>query len=216
MKKITDLTDAEITQIITDLFSPKEIKGLRRNKKKGTVSCSITTEWGEGSDVAEIEDILTLRNPFDYGLYEAIDFEDGSFPTDGEDVFKFKQFCFAMGVQPEYLTKSNPYLKKNSKKTVKRLWRYEWSRFEAKFEKEEIYDTWAFSSRELNILYPSINNKLYMISDDEHHEKDFFIEVSEALDRDYLAVIRAGERCHRDFLDFQNFWKEFSENRSEG
>ena len=216
MKKITDLTDAEITQIITDLFSPKEIKGIRRNKKKGTISCSITTEWGEGSDVAEIEDTLTLRNPFDYGLYDAIDFDDGSFPTDEEDVFKFKQFCFAKGVQPEYLTKNNPYLKRNSKKTAKRLWRYEWDRFEAKFEKEEIYDTWAFSPQELNILRPSVNNKLYMISDDEHHERDFFLEVSDALEADYHAVARAGERCHRDFMDFNHFWEKFSGSKSEG
>lgn len=216
MKKITDLTDVEITQIITDLFSPKEIKGLRRNKKKGTVSCSITTEWGEGSDVEEIEDALTLRNPFDHGMYDAIDFEDGNFPTDEEDLFKFKQFCFAKGIQPEYLTKNNPYLKRDRKKAAKRLWRYEWKRFEAKFEKEEIYDTWAFGSLELNILRPSVNNNLYMISDDEHHERDFFSAVSDALDGDYLAVVRAGERCHKDFWDFQHFWKEFSENKSEG
>ncbi len=113
--KMYDLSDEDVKRIVDDIFSPTKITNIRRNKKTDTVSCTIYTEWeGKDEDGKKETDIIadrvTFRNPFDYGPDDAIEFEDPNFPVDQKDLKTLMQFCYAKGIQPEYLKKDNPYL----------------------------------------------------------------------------------------------------------
>lgn len=117
MKQIYDLTKEEICQIVNDLFSPKKITNIKIHKRDGSISCSIYTYWyhkdeNGNEEEKEFKDNLTLRNPFDNDFYDAIEFEDNNYPTDSKDLKTFKQFCYAKGILPKYLTEDNPYLGK--------------------------------------------------------------------------------------------------------
>lgn len=113
--KMYDLSDEDVKRIVDDIFSPTKITNIRRNKKTDTVSCTIYTEWeGRDEDGKKETDIIadrvTFRNPFDCEPDDAIEFEDPNFPVDQKDLKTLMQFCYAKGIQPEYLTKDNPYL----------------------------------------------------------------------------------------------------------
>ena len=115
MKAIYDLTKEEISQIVNDLFSPKKITNIKIHKRDMSVSCTIYSDWyskdeNGNEEVIEVRDNLTLRNPFDNGFYEAIEFEDNNYPIDRGDLKTFKQFCYAKGILSEYLIEDNPYL----------------------------------------------------------------------------------------------------------
>ena len=116
MKAIYDLKKEEISQIVNDLFSPKKITNIKIHKRDMSASCTIYSDWyskdeNGNEEVIEVKDNLTLRNPFDNDFYDAIEFEDHNYPTDSRDLKTFKQFCYAKGILPKYLTEDNPYLK---------------------------------------------------------------------------------------------------------
>lgn len=126
MKQVYDLTKEEIIQIVNDIFSPKKITNIKIHKRDMSVSCTIYSDWytkdeNGNEEVIEVRDNLTLRNPFDNGFYEAIEFEDSNYPTDREDLKIFKRFCYAKGILPEYLIEDNPYLQKEPNKIISEL-----------------------------------------------------------------------------------------------
>lgn len=109
-REFMSLTDDEIRQIVTDLFSPKKITCIKRSKKWDEITCKIYTEWegdeelGEGSLI--MCDELTLKDPFMYGE-DAIHID---MSVHGEDFIRLKQFCFAKGIVPGWV-RNNPYMK---------------------------------------------------------------------------------------------------------
>ena len=115
-RKFLDLSEDEIKQIVTDIFSPKKITCIKKSKKWDEITCKIYTEWettdDEGNEISEIiHDEITLMNPFDYGE-DAIQAE---FQLNGNDYKKLKQFCFAKGIYGasiEWLL-NNPYEEDN-------------------------------------------------------------------------------------------------------
>ena len=115
-RKFLDLSEDEIEQIVTDIFSPKKITCIKKSKKWDEITCKIYTEWettdDDGNEISEIiPDEITLMNPFDYGE-DAIQAE---FQLNGNDYKKLKQFCFAKGIYGasiEWLL-NNPYEEDN-------------------------------------------------------------------------------------------------------
>lgn len=112
MVKMCELTDEDIRRIVTDIFSPKRITGIRRHKREDYISCNIYTEWSSTDENGVVEtttccDEVELRNPFEYGS-DAI--RSGDFPLQWQDYIQLKQFCFAHGLMPDWIRK-NPYTK---------------------------------------------------------------------------------------------------------
>lgn len=112
-RKFLDLTDDEIRQVVTDIFSTKKITCIKRSKKWDEITCKIYTEWettdDDGNTIDElIPDELTLKNPFDYGekaIYVQFQVKQADYKT-------LKQFCFAKGIYGksiEWLI-NNPYI----------------------------------------------------------------------------------------------------------
>lgn len=105
-REFLSLTDDEIRQIVTDIFHPKKITCIKRNKTLQEITCKIYTEWGDPNDekgVITIADTLTLSDPFSDLEPILVDFSIQS-----EDKERYKQFCFAKGITP--WLKDNPYL----------------------------------------------------------------------------------------------------------
>ena len=119
-RKFTDLSKDEIKQIVTDIFHPKKITNIETHKRDEKITCTIYTEWEGYDDTGNLEtdlisDVLTLRNPFEYGDNAIhVDFSVGY-----DDYLKLKQFCFAKGIFPEDWIKYNPYLQEEKKSTEK-------------------------------------------------------------------------------------------------
>lgn len=111
-KNITELTDDEIREIVTDLFSPIKITAIRRNKKQSYISCSIYTEWECDEGTTVIRDSLILSDPFEYSTSIMVD----GISVHKEDYDKFKRFCLAKGVCI-YL-KDNEYIRKRRVKKI--------------------------------------------------------------------------------------------------
>lgn len=114
--RICDLSDEDIAHIVTDMFSPKKITNIRRHKRDDYVSCNVYTEWfskdENGKEEATVcKDEVELRNPFEYGQ-GAICAE--GIPLNSSDYVKFKQFCFARGMRPDWM-ENNPYISKEKK-----------------------------------------------------------------------------------------------------
>ena len=113
MARMCDLTNEDIVRIVTDIFQPKRITKIQRHKREDYITCNIYTEW-EGKDDNGKNDTITicdqveLRNPFEYGS-GAID--AGDVPVNNRDYIKLKQFCFAHGMMPDWMS-NNPYLPK--------------------------------------------------------------------------------------------------------
>jgi len=112
-RKITDLTNEEIKEIVSDIFKARKITCIKRYRNSEEVTCKIYTEWEPdepGGKPIVLADELTLRNPFVYGSKAiAVDMSLKS-----EDYKKLKQYCYAHGVTEgvdDYLH-DNPYLKK--------------------------------------------------------------------------------------------------------
>ena len=116
-RSFLSLTDAEVREIVTDIFAPKKISCIKRSKKWDEITCKIYTEWestdDDGNRVVDLcDDELTLRNPFDYEE-DAIHVQ---FQLVRSDYEKLKQFCFAKGIYGasiEWLL-NNPYAKEEN------------------------------------------------------------------------------------------------------
>lgn len=110
-REFLSLTNEEIKQIVTDMFSPKKITCIKKSKKYDEITCNIYTEWGTDDDdggVLCVCDELTLRNPFVYNEDSiSVDFQ-----VKGSDYTSLKQFCFAKGIVPDWI-KNNPYMENN-------------------------------------------------------------------------------------------------------
>ena len=120
MFKMCELTDEDIRRIVTDIFGPKRITGIRRHKREDYISCNIYTEWSSTDENGEVEtttcrDEIELRNPFEYGD-DAI--RSGDFPLRWQDYTMLKQFCFAHGIIPGWV-RNNPYAE-SSEERMKR------------------------------------------------------------------------------------------------
>ena len=103
-REFLSLTDDEIRQIVTDLFSPKKITCIKHLKRFNEITCKIYTEWegDPGEDPYLLCDELTLREPFSWTPISV------DFSLNAEDVAKYKKFCLAKGICP--WLKDNPYL----------------------------------------------------------------------------------------------------------
>ena len=112
-RNLLDLTNEEVKQIVTDIFSCKKVTNIKRDKKYDEITCNIYTEWHSVNDKGEDEydtvcDELTLKNPFDYGE-DAIHVD---FSVRRDDYKKLKQFCFAKGIYGQEIDFlfDNPYI----------------------------------------------------------------------------------------------------------
>ena len=112
VRKFSELTDDEVREIVSDIFCPKKITCIKRNKRDDEISCKIYTEWDpyeKGDKPFVLADELVLYNPFFNGNRSiSIDMGIGH-----DDYEKLRQFCFARGVETnldKYLV-NNPYLK---------------------------------------------------------------------------------------------------------
>jgi len=112
-KTFLDLTNEEVKQIVTDIFSCERVTNIKRDRKYDEITCNIYTEWHSTNDKGEDEydvvcDELTLKNPFDYGE-DAIHVD---FSVRWDDYKQLKQFCFAKGIygrEIDFLF-DNPYM----------------------------------------------------------------------------------------------------------
>ena len=114
-REFLSLTDDEIRQIVTDIFHPKKITCIKRNKTFQEITCKIYMEWGDPADedgIYTMADTLTLKDPFK-NLSGAISVD---FSVLGEDYHRFKQFCFAKGISP--WLKDNPYLETETSDSI--------------------------------------------------------------------------------------------------
>ena len=98
-RQITDLTDDEIKQIITDLFKPIRIKEIDRWYTYQEVDVSFVWDW----DGEKITDTVKLTAPTvdNCGI-------DADFSVNPDDCDKYNKFLLAKGVNP--LLQDNPYL----------------------------------------------------------------------------------------------------------
>ena len=116
-RQFLDLTNEEVKEIVSDIFKPKKITCIKRDRDFDEISCKIYTEWEPekpGQKPITIVDELFLKNPFIYG-HKAISVD---MSVINEDYKKLKQYCFAHGVTDgldDYL-RDNPYLKKEDEK----------------------------------------------------------------------------------------------------
>lgn len=111
-RKITDLSNKLIKQVINDIFKPLRITRIIKDKEKQEVVVFIVCEWvsenDDGADeIAEFEDRIVLNDPF---IFEGIDNNSIFVDLFQDDIDIYKRFCIANGVC-EYL-KDNKYLKK--------------------------------------------------------------------------------------------------------
>ena len=98
-------TDEEIKYIVNEIFNPKKILNIKKNKRLNSITCDITTGgWGDGeTEDFEVTDELELKLPTarENGIH--IDFSINT-----NDVIKWKKFLLAKGCNE--LLKDNPYL----------------------------------------------------------------------------------------------------------
>lgn len=102
-REFLDLTDEDIIFILNDIFHPKKIENINRDKEWNSINADMTTEWGHEEDedgIIEITDnvVLSMDNI-------KVDFQMAS-----GDLTKWKQFLLAKGCNQ--LLKENPYLEK--------------------------------------------------------------------------------------------------------
>lgn len=108
-REFATLTDDEVRQLAKEIFNPKKITCIKRNKKRQEIIFKSYSEWKTTDDdgnieVLDIADEIIIRNPFDY-----MDSIEAPFTLDRDDYIKLKQFCFAKGVIP-WWQKENPYM----------------------------------------------------------------------------------------------------------
>ena len=98
-RKLTDLTNDEIKQIINDLFHPINIGDIAKYYKYQEIVVSFTWDWND--EIIEDDIKLSVPSINDGGL-------SADFTLNAEDYLRYNQFLLAKGVNP-YL-KDNPYL----------------------------------------------------------------------------------------------------------
>ena len=118
-REFLSLTNDEIKQIVTDMFSPKRITNIKKSKKYDEITCTIYTEWesfdDDGNKIVEtIPDEIELQNPFDYGENAIW----AQFQLTRDDYNKLKQFCFAKGIYGKSIEwmLDNPYIEEGDRK----------------------------------------------------------------------------------------------------
>lgn len=111
-RKLTDLTDREITFILNDIFHPEKIEHIDRDIENNTIDVDMTTLWGNPHDedgVSEITDTITLT---EHTI--RLDFQ----PAAG-DLHSYRQYMLAKGCNE--LLKNNQYLIEGEIQTMKVL-----------------------------------------------------------------------------------------------
>ena len=92
-RRITELTDQEVTALCVEMFHPDKILDIER--EDDVIRVTIVTTWPSGP----LEDIVTL----DESEY------DVDWQIEPEDTWQYRQYLYALGVNP--LSRDNPYLK---------------------------------------------------------------------------------------------------------
>ena len=110
-REFNSLTDDEVRQIVTDLFSPEKITCITHHKRDEKISCKIYCKWYSKNEAGETEVMVSpseviLRNPFIKHSYAI----EADFTINSDDNRKLKQFCFAKGIVPTEWVEDNPYL----------------------------------------------------------------------------------------------------------
>ena len=99
------LTDEEITQIVTDMFHPKAVLGIKRDALYCHFYVMMELDWDD--DVVTYDEIdLTIPSIDNKGI-------SADFSLNSEDFVKYNQFLLAKGCNI-YL-KDNPYLENEEK-----------------------------------------------------------------------------------------------------
>ena len=105
-RELTDLTDDEIKQIITDLFHPISIDSISRY---GYDEILVLFTWKWNDDIIEDEIRMSVPGFANGGI-------SADFTLSAEDYLRYNQFLLAKGVNP-YL-KNNPYLEVKNETTL--------------------------------------------------------------------------------------------------
>lgn len=100
-RKITDLTDKEIMEILNNLYEPDKIENIVRNVKDNEVVVDVTTTWIVDEKTKEEEQIVDEIILSDDQIYS----QD---LTSDDDQYEYLQFLAAKGCH--YLFKDNKYL----------------------------------------------------------------------------------------------------------
>ena len=109
-REITELTKAELSSIIEEIFKPLEIKEISPTKDN-KVLVIITSDWeylDENNKKVSLidEEEIILSDPFED---EGIELDSNTYDFNcSENLLKYKKFCLAKGVCT--LLKDNPYL----------------------------------------------------------------------------------------------------------
>lgn len=99
------LTNDEIIDIVYDIFKPKHIKSIDRDRINQTIDVTIVTDgWviDDDGNTIDITDVVELRDPFINNNGITCDFS--IYPS---DLWRYEQYLFALGIHP--LLKNNPY-----------------------------------------------------------------------------------------------------------
>ena len=97
IRKLTSLTDAEIKEIVNQLFHAKKITCIRRRKHDDIITCKIYTEW-DTEDPVVIADELTMYNPFSWTRPLRVDFS-----LSADDYNLYRKLCLEKGIVPDWI-----------------------------------------------------------------------------------------------------------------
>lgn len=110
-RKFLTLTDEEIMFILQDIFHPKKLENIVRNKKDQSIDIDMTTVWHTKDEKTgyekelEVKDTVTLTQERIY-----VDFQMAS-----GDHTKYLQYLMSKGCN--WLLKDNPYMNNNGTDT---------------------------------------------------------------------------------------------------
>lgn len=104
-RKLTELTDEEVSIIVNKVIRPKEIKSIKRLKSSDTIEISIITVWEDDEGESEVEEEIVL----DYDGFK-VDWYDHDM---GKNDTICKKYLLAKGCN--FLLKDNEWIEEKIK-----------------------------------------------------------------------------------------------------
>lgn len=106
MKRLVDLTDEEIVEVITESINALKVTNISRDEKYDEIDCVVTTEYDDEDGKFTIDDGFTLKNPFE----NPIDFYNTNFELGHDELLSIIQYCYAKGVVSREWVANNKWL----------------------------------------------------------------------------------------------------------
>lgn len=105
-RRLVDLTDEEIIEVITESINALKVTNISRDEKYDEIDCVVTTEYEDDGSTFSIDDSFTLRNPFE----NPIDFYNTNFELGHDELLSIIQYCYAKGVVSREWVTDNKWL----------------------------------------------------------------------------------------------------------